>query len=107
MEKFTASNGAPILHDVGHNPGGAWAVHSFLGGMEERQPSTLIVSCLRDKAISEMAEILLSIFNHIIFTHVDSPRAATVEELSIAAAASGETLRHSPMHMPLWHAHRS
>jgi dihydrofolate synthase/folylpolyglutamate synthase len=81
----------------GHNPACVWAVRSFLAGIEKRQPRTLIFSCLRDKALSEMAEILCPLFDHIIITQVNSPRAATLEELVIAFAATGsETIETQP-----------
>jgi dihydrofolate synthase/folylpolyglutamate synthase len=73
------------------------AVRSFLVGIKERQPRTLIVSCLRDKALSEMAELLCPLFDHIISTQVNSPRAATLEELVVAFAAAGsETIETQP-----------
>lgn len=97
LEQFKASNGAEIVLDVGHNPACAWAVRSFLVRMEKRRPRTLIFSCLRDKAISEIAEILCPLFDHIIITQVNSPRAATLEELVIAFAAAGsETVETQP-----------
>jgi dihydrofolate synthase/folylpolyglutamate synthase len=89
LEQFKASSGAAIVLDVGHNPACAWAVRSFLVRMEKRQPRTLIFSCLRDKAISEIAEILSPLFDHVIITQVNSPRAATLEELTIAFVAAG------------------
>jgi dihydrofolate synthase/folylpolyglutamate synthase len=89
LEQFKASSGAALVLDVGHNPACAWAVRSFLVRMEKRQPRTLIFSCLRDKAISEIAEILSPLFDHVIITQVNSPRAATLEELTIAFVAAG------------------
>jgi dihydrofolate synthase/folylpolyglutamate synthase len=86
MERFTARNGAAILLDVGHNPAGAWALRSVLAELEDRTPKTLIFGCLRDKAITELAQILFPLFDRVLLTPVDSPRSATLEELSQAAS---------------------
>jgi len=107
MEKFTAVNGAIILLDVGHNPAGAWALRSVLTEMEEEKQvlrfraarsaqddkvkefKTLIFGCLRDKAITELAQILFPLFDRVLLTPVDSPRSAAIEDLATAAAATG------------------
>ena len=89
MERFTAASGATILLDVGHNPAGAWTLRSVLAELEAKTPKTLIFGCLRDKAIAELAQILFPLFDHVLLTPVDSPRSATVDELAVAAAATG------------------
>jgi dihydrofolate synthase/folylpolyglutamate synthase len=91
MERFTAANGAEILLDVGHNPAGAWALRSVLSDLEDRKPKTLIFGCLRDKAITEITQILFPLFDYVLLTPVDSPRSASLEELTAAAAATGST----------------
>jgi dihydrofolate synthase/folylpolyglutamate synthase len=89
MERFIAGNGATILLDVGHNPAGAWALRSVLADLEAYKPQTLIFGCLRDKAIKELAQILFPLFDQVLLTPVDSPRSASMEELSEAATAVG------------------
>jgi dihydrofolate synthase/folylpolyglutamate synthase len=89
MERFTAANGAAILLDVGHNPAGAWALRSVLAELETLSPKTLVFGCLRDKAITELAQILFPLFDRVLLTPVDSPRSATLEELTAAATATG------------------
>jgi dihydrofolate synthase/folylpolyglutamate synthase len=91
MEQFAAANGAKILLDVGHNPAGAWALRSVLSDLEDRKPKTLIFGCLRDKAIQEITQILFPLFDHVLLTPVDSPRSASLEELTAAAAVTGST----------------
>jgi dihydrofolate synthase/folylpolyglutamate synthase len=87
---------APVLLDVAHNPAGAWALRAALSQLEEDRPRTLIFSCLADKPIAEMAQILFPLFDassadparrrdHILLTHIDSPRAARVEEILAVA----------------------
>ena len=87
-----------ILLDVAHNPAGAWALRSALSALPESRPRTLIFSCLRDKNLTEMAQILLPLFDstsgdpdrahdHVIFAPIDSPRATSVNDLLAAAHA--------------------
>src|SRR5450631_919599 len=75
--------------DVAHNPAGAWALRSALSALAEGGERTLIFGCLRDKAVAEMAQILFPVFDRVILTEVDSPRAATLEEMSAAAQVTG------------------
>jgi dihydrofolate synthase/folylpolyglutamate synthase len=78
-----------LLLDVAHNPAGAWALRAAITTLPEERPRTLIFSCLRDKDLTEMARILFPLFDanagrprdHIIFTLIDNPRAASIEDL--------------------------
>lgn len=92
----SAKGRAPILLDVAHNPAGAWALRAALAQLPEDRPHTLIFSCLADKPIAELAQILFPLFDassadgarsrdHILLTHIDSPRAARVEDILAAA----------------------
>lgn len=87
---------APVLLDVAHNPSGAWALRAALAQVPEDRPRTLIFSCLADKPIDELAQILFPLFDassadparsrdHILLTHIDSPRAARVNDIRAAA----------------------
>jgi len=96
LERFAAANGAEILLDVGHNPAGVWALRSTLAAFEAKEPKTLIFSCLHDKAIQEMTQILFPIFDRVLLTLVDSPRAANIEELSAAARLTGANFETLP-----------
>jgi dihydrofolate synthase/folylpolyglutamate synthase len=87
---------AEVLLDVGHNPAGAWALRSALSGWSDTAtPRTLIFSCLRDKPIGELAQILFPLFDRVILTAIDSPRAASLKELSEAAEPTGTTVEES------------
>ncbi len=88
-------HGKDLLLDVGHNPAGAWALRSAISGEPER-PRTLIFSCLQDKPVVELAQILFPIFDHIILVQVDSPRAESAEHLAQAAAAVGTSYEVAP-----------
>lgn len=93
-----------ILLDVAHNPAGAWALRAALSaspvkvGAPGLAPETwetthprqiLVFSCLRDKPLTEMAQILFPIFDHLILVPIHSPRATPVADLAAAAEATG------------------
>lgn len=93
LEQLTDTGEATLLLDVAHNPAGAWTLRSVIAHLPESQPRTLIFSCLRDKDLREMAQILLPLFDrsadrpadHIFLAPIDSPRAASLEDLAGAA----------------------
>jgi dihydrofolate synthase / folylpolyglutamate synthase len=104
-----------LLLDVAHNPAGAWTLRAAIAALPEAQPRTLIFSCLRDKDLREMAQILFPLFDssstvgqntrearpepheapsnleprtlNLVLTPIDSPRAAALEDLVAAARA--------------------
>ena len=83
-------NGVEWILDVAHNPAGAWALRSGLTGiLSELRPRQVIFSCLRDKPINEMAQILFPLFDRVIFAPIHSSRAAGLPELEAAARATG------------------
>jgi dihydrofolate synthase/folylpolyglutamate synthase len=87
---------AAVLLDVGHNPAGAWALRSALSQWPENGSArTLIFSCLRDKPVGELAKILFPLFDRVILTTIDSPRAASLKEMSEAAEPAGTTVETS------------
>jgi len=77
---------------VAHNPAGAWALRA---GLRDQLPNqslgTLIFSCLRDKPVLEMAQILFPIFDKVIFAPINSTRATPMRDLLAAAASTGTT----------------
>jgi dihydrofolate synthase/folylpolyglutamate synthase len=106
-----------LLLDVAHNPAGAWTLRAAIAALPETLPRTLIFSCLRDKDLREMSQILFPLFDppadvlrspfpvdrstttppatnnverttyNLILTPIDSPRAASLESLTAAARA--------------------
>ncbi len=84
-----------VLLDVAHNPAGAWTLRAAIAALPESQPRTLLFSCLRDKDLREMAQILFPLFDsmggrpqdHIVLAPIDNARAASAEELLEAARA--------------------
>jgi dihydrofolate synthase/folylpolyglutamate synthase len=61
------------------------------GALGEAKPRTLVFSCLRDKPLREMAQILFPLFDQVIFAPIHSARAAAMEDLVAAAADLGTT----------------
>jgi dihydrofolate synthase/folylpolyglutamate synthase len=53
------------------------------------QSNALVFSCLRDKPLTEMAQILFPLFDRVIFAPIHSPRATPVADLLHAAEVTG------------------
>ncbi|GAC1433320.1 MAG: folylpolyglutamate synthase/dihydrofolate synthase family protein [Terriglobales bacterium] len=99
--RFQVSKGADgssqqYILDVAHNPAGAWTLRSTLSASYEDRPLTFIFGAMRDKAVGEMAEILFPLAARVIVTKVDNPRAATPEEIRIAAGRVAVDMEQSP-----------
>ncbi|HUH63090.1 MAG TPA: folylpolyglutamate synthase/dihydrofolate synthase family protein [Terracidiphilus sp.] len=89
LERISARGHDWVL-DVAHNPAGAWALRAGLRDTEAgHPPQTLIFSCLRDKPILELAQILFPIFERVIFAPIHSSRAADRDDLLAAAETTG------------------
>jgi dihydrofolate synthase/folylpolyglutamate synthase len=78
-----------IVLDVAHNPAGAWALRSALSEQYEDRPLIFVFGAMRDKAISEMAEILFPLAERVIATQPENPRSASPEEIQQAASRTG------------------
>jgi len=90
FQVIAASPGSPeTVIDVAHNPAGAWALRSSLSERYEDRSLIFVFGAMRDKAISEMAEILFPLADRVIATRPDNPRSASPEEIQQAAARSG------------------
>jgi dihydrofolate synthase/folylpolyglutamate synthase len=109
LEWISSTKHAPVLLDVAHNPAGAWTLRAALAQLPDAMPRTLIFSCLRDKNIAEMAQVLLPLFDsasgdpdrardHVILAPIQNPRAASVEEL-LAAAHKLDVPAHAAPHL--------
>ena len=101
---------APLLLDVAHNPAGAWTLRAALAQLPDEMPRTLVFSCLADKQIDEMAQVLLPLFDsasgdparahdHVVLAPIQNSRAASVEELLAAAHKLGVPAHAAP-HLP-------
>ncbi len=78
-----------IVLDVAHNPAGAWALRSALSERYSDRPLIFVFGAMRDKAISEMAEILFPTAERVIVTRPGNPRSASPQEILHAASRTG------------------
>ena len=79
--EFWNSPAAPsILFDGAHNVAGAKALKEYLDEFVN-QPITMIFGAMRDKNLSEIAEILFPKAKKIIFTKPDNPRSMETIDL--------------------------
>ena len=85
-----------IVLDVAHNPAGAWALRSALSERYDRCPLIFVFGAMRDKAISEMAEILFPLAERVIATRPENPRAASPEEIRQAGSRTGAEIEIAP-----------
>ena len=84
---FRATAGWPeIVLDVAHNPAGAWALRSALSECYDNRPLIFVFGAMRDKAISEMTEILFPLADQVIATRPENPRSASPEEIQQAGS---------------------
>ena len=89
LEKVEKDGRIWIL-DVAHNPAGAWALRAGLSdALAKANSKTLVFSCLRDKPLTELAQILFPIFDRVIFAPIHSSRATPTCDLLKAAADTG------------------
>ena len=85
--RFQVIAGTPeVVLDVAHNPAGAWALRSTLSTCYEDRCLIFVFGAMRDKAISEIAEILFPLAERVISTVADNPRSATPDEIRQAAS---------------------
>jgi len=97
LESFPAEDQrSAVLLDVGHNPAGAWALRGAISQLAvSLRPRTLVFSCHRGKPVEELAQVLFPLFDLVILTAVDSPRAASLKELCAAADQTGAAVELS------------
>ncbi len=69
-----------ILFDGAHNAAGANALRNYLDEFI-KQPITMVFGAMRDKDLSEIAEILFPKAEFLIFTKPDNPRSMEISEL--------------------------
>ena len=97
FQVFAAQIGRPeIVLDVAHNPAGAWALRSALSERYDDRPLVFVFGAMRDKAISEMTEILFPLATRVIATRPENPRAASADEIREAASRTGTEVETIP-----------
>lgn len=94
FQTFSAKAGWPeTVLDVAHNPAGAWALRSALSERYDDRPLIFVFGAMRDKAISEMAEILFPLAQKVIATRPENPRSASPEEIQQAGRRTGADIQ--------------
>jgi dihydrofolate synthase/folylpolyglutamate synthase len=94
LERIQVGDVSWIL-DVAHNPAGAWALRAGLSAFPsasmpgDHAPRVLIFSCLRDKPVAEMAQILFPLFDLVLIPPIKTARAAQTRDIVAAAEATG------------------
>ncbi len=97
FQVIPAKNGWPeIVFDVAHNPAGAWALRSALSERYGDRPLLFVFGAMRDKAISEMTEILFPLAWRVIATRPANPRSASPEEIAQAGRRTGTDIEMVP-----------
>jgi dihydrofolate synthase/folylpolyglutamate synthase len=83
-------DGQEWVLDVAHNPAGVWALRAGLRNLlGDTKAPVLIFSCLRDKPVTEMAQILFPLFEQVILAPIHTARAAAMDDLMLAARTTG------------------
>ena len=108
LETFTFPHGTSVVLDAAHNPAGAWTLRDAIAQLPENQSRTLLFSCLRDKNLREMAQILFPLFDssangaatrphdHLLFAAIENSRAVPLDDLLAAAHALDIPAHASP-----------
>ena len=87
FQVVSAGEGWPeMVLDVAHNPAGAWALRSALSERYGDRPLVFVFGAMRDKAISEMTEILFPVAQRVVATRPANPRSALPLEIRQAAS---------------------
>lgn len=74
-----------VLLDGAHNPHGALAAARAIGESFAFGELVLVVGCMRDKDIAGILSAFRATASHVIVTRTPSPRAASLEEMRVAA----------------------
>ena len=85
-----------VVLDLAHNPAGAWALRSALSERYDDRPLIFVFGAMRDKAISEMTEILFPLADRVIVTQPENPRSASPEEIRQAGSRTGTEIETVP-----------
>jgi dihydrofolate synthase/folylpolyglutamate synthase len=81
LEWIRRAGEPPILFDGAHNIAGANALKNYLQRFYSDCKITFVFGAMRDKDLSEIAEILFPLAENLILTRADNPRSMEVAEL--------------------------
>ena len=86
-----------ILFDGAHNVAGAKTLSDYLRKYHAEASITMIFGSMRDKNLSEIAEILFPLAENLILTKPDNPRSEEVQDLKKYAEKVIENARIFPV----------
>jgi dihydrofolate synthase/folylpolyglutamate synthase len=89
-----------VLIDGAHNPAGARALAEYVS-QTYGQPLPMVVGVMRDKKVDDVLANLAPAASRFFFTSPDTPRAATPQELLVAAARSAPSVPAEAVRDPL------
>jgi dihydrofolate synthase/folylpolyglutamate synthase len=81
LQMLELSGGRRVLLDAAHNPGGAWALASYLK-REFPEPLPMVFGAMRDKDVALMLKNLLPVVSMMVMTEPATPRAQSAMELA-------------------------
>jgi dihydrofolate synthase/folylpolyglutamate synthase len=85
LDARAMADGRELLLDAAHNPAGAAALASYLGGEDTKPP--LVFAAMRDKDVTGMFTALLPAVSRLVATRASNPRSAEPEALATKARA--------------------
>lgn len=86
-----------VLFDSAHNPEGIQAfANEFKKEAQQYDKKILLFGAMRDKAISEMLNTLIPLFDEIFVTRINYERSAGIEEITQIADSLGKKVKVCP-----------
>ncbi len=89
LERISAN--PDVILDGAHNPAGARALAAYIGRFFGDEPVRIVYGAMRDKAISEVINILFPLAAEVVLTAPDQPRA--LNPRSVAESADHPDIR--------------
>jgi dihydrofolate synthase/folylpolyglutamate synthase len=89
LERISAN--PDVILDGAHNPAGARALAAYIGRFFGDEPVRIVYGAMRDKAISEVINILFPLAAEVVLTAPDQPRALNPK--SVADSADHPNIR--------------
>ena len=83
------------LIDGAHNPQGAASLAEYMGRWQTGRRRVLVTGMMKDKQIDRCADLLAPVFDEIVVTRVEYPRAASTAEIRAIYEARGSVCREA------------
>jgi dihydrofolate synthase / folylpolyglutamate synthase len=83
LERISAN--PDVILDGAHNPAGARALAAYIGRFFGDEPVRIVYGAMRDKAISEVINILFPLAAEVVLTAPDQPRALNPKSVADSA----------------------